>query len=90
MWLDKSGIEAAMGMELDECPGLAISLPEVIEASRAAGWADDSLLVEFYEGEEPTRLVLDCIEILRGAVREVESDEMRTQRRKLKQQHGGG
>lgn len=90
-WDGRSGIEHALkAWPLDECPGMAISLPIVIEAARAAGWAEKGLLREFYENEPITPNVLDCIELLNGAVAECDMDDIREQRRELrrKQQQG--
>ncbi len=57
----------------DVCPGWLIQSPQANEAVRASGWAKDGLLREFYEGEEPTGLLFDCMDIVRSSISELEA-----------------
>lgn len=82
---DLSSLEHALGAELDECPGDSLTLPQVIEAARAATWAKDGLLKEFYEGQPLTRLVLNCVEVLRASVSQVERENFKEAREKAKE-----
>jgi hypothetical protein len=78
-WLEPSAPSALLqGMPLEApssiiCPGSLIRRPEIDEASRALRWADRGQLREFYGGQEPTPLLMDCIDILQGGINATES-----------------
>ena len=84
-WVDgRAEIETAFQMELDECPGFSVSLPEVYEAARAAQWANDGQLDAYYEGEPVTRLAIEYIDTFRASIKELEASVAREQRREIK------
>jgi hypothetical protein len=53
------------------CPGYLVTMPQVLEAARALAWKD-SLQVR-YEGIAPTGLLMDAIDVMQGAMNEVEA-----------------
>ena len=55
------------------CPGYLVQMPAVGEAARARLHWEKGHLRERYEGLKLTGLLLDCIEVLNGAVGEVEA-----------------
>lgn len=59
------------------CPGWLVCLPQAHEAVRASGWSKDGLLNEFLDGEEPTRLLFDCMDQFRSSVAELEAHVVR-------------
>jgi len=71
------------GERPDVCPGYLVQLPQVIEAARAHGWRKDGALRDFYDGEPLTPLAKLSIDIIGGALREVEQHRIR------KSQNGG-
>lgn len=54
-----------------------VTLPQVIEAARAASWRRDGALAQFYDNEPITELAKTCIDIMAGAQREVENFNIR-------------
>lgn len=48
-------------VESDMCPGWLITLPQALEAARASGWRTQ--LGQFYEGLEPTGVLMDAIDV---------------------------
>ena len=66
-------VPASWGEDTEICPGYLTALPTVIEAARARVHWEKGLLKERYEGEALTGVLFDCIEILNGAVGELES-----------------
>lgn len=66
--------------EVDECPGYAIRLPEVLEASRALSWKQDGLLSEYFDGDQITPLAKDAVDIMGAEIKEVEAHAIRVAR----------
>lgn len=65
--------------EIEECPGYATSLPDVIEIARAMHWRDKGQLQLIYpRGLTPA--LCDGIDILSGSVREQEASSVRRRR----------
>jgi hypothetical protein len=56
------------------CPGYVITLPQVLEAYRAINWVGN--LRERYDGVRPTALLMDCIDIAKATLGEVEAHAM--------------
>lgn len=62
------------------CPGYLITLPQVVEATRAFGWSEKGQLREFCDGETPTELLRVCVEVLGGVTGEAQITKMREAR----------
>lgn len=60
----------------DICPGWYCQLPQANEAARASGWAKDGELKNFYEGQELTGLLFDCMDIVRSSIADLEAHNM--------------
>ncbi len=58
-------------IETDVCPGWLISLPQVLEAARAYGWRQQ--LDQFYEGQLPTAVLMDAIDVFSNEVEAVKA-----------------
>lgn len=58
------------------CPGYLINLPQVIETAMCNRWFDKGLLLERLDGTPVTQLLRDALDILTGAIGEVESHMM--------------
>jgi hypothetical protein len=65
-------VPPSWGADSEVCPGYLITLPQVQETARARVHWEKGLLKERYEGEELTGVLFDCIEILNGAVGDLE------------------
>ena len=63
----------------DVCPGMLVSMPQVIEAARAASWRKDGALSQFYDGRPLTEIAKYAIDILIGHQRQVENYNIRSQ-----------
>lgn len=59
---------------VDVCPGYLVTLPEVVEISQARFWKHD--LRSFCEDELPTRALMLGVQVLEGAVNEVNDAKM--------------
>lgn len=59
------------------CPGYLVQQPQVIEAARACSWRKEGALREFYDGEPLTPLAKWAIDVMAGAIREVEQEQIR-------------
>lgn len=64
-------------VERDICPGWLVSLPMVIEATRAFGWAKIGLLKEFYEGQTLPKVLFDAIDVFSFEVETVKAAIMK-------------
>jgi len=51
-----------------------VRLPQVCEVSRAALWWENGQLGQWLKGGYPTPLLEACLEILKGAIADVEAD----------------
>ena len=71
---------ADWGESSEICPGYLVTLPQVIETARARVHWEKGLLKERYEGQNLPGVLFDCIEILSGAVSDVESFATRSAR----------
>lgn len=60
----------------DICAGYLTSLPQVIEAARAASWRRDGALGQFYDGKL-TGLAKYCIDLISGEFKAVEQHNIR-------------
>lgn len=63
----------------DVCCGYLTSLPQVIEAARAASWRREGALGQFYEGKL-TGLAKYCIDVIAGEFKAVEQHVIRESR----------
>lgn len=64
-------------VEPDVCPGHLLRLPQVMETLRCFQWAKEGQLRDRLEGEAPTGVLMDMIDVYRGASNEVEVARMR-------------
>ena len=62
------------------CVGYLMEMPQVIEAARATGWRKEGAQREFYDGEPLTPLTKFAVDVMAGAMREVEQDRIRSQK----------
>jgi hypothetical protein len=65
-------VPANWGSDSDICPGYLITLPTVIEAARARMHWEKGVLAERYEDQKLTGILFDSIEVLTGALGELE------------------
>lgn len=60
----------------DTCPGYLISLPQVVETTRAYAWWDKGQLRDFCDGETPPATLRLYIDVYREALNEAEAAEI--------------
>lgn len=58
----------------DTCPGFLIGLPQVIEATRFYPWWDKGQLRDACDGEQPTEVLREAINVLRAEVSATEAE----------------
>jgi hypothetical protein len=75
---------AGKGFTATICAGYACTLSEVREVVTCLPQWEQGTLTEYLDGEPPGRQLLDCLALLKGAVRELESARIEESKR------GGG
>lgn len=62
---------------LTVCAGYLASMPQVIEAARAASWRRDGALREFYDGNPLTPLTKWAVDVVAAETKAAEQDAIR-------------